>query len=140
MKSIDQQLQDDSRRIRAQVPPALANRLHNTLASTEPGNLTPTLFPGRWPRVAAGLALGIMAAVVILMWGGRNEPGKSVPTVAVIAETGSDAAARVGLGFLGVDSQAPEAELQVELQRLASDWQRIRSGVRKQFDPILSGG
>lgn len=140
MKSIDQQLHDDARRIRSRVSPQLAHRVQQALARESRSPDVPLLARQRWPRLAAGVAAGIAVIAAVLVWNGRVQPASPGPTTPLVADSNDARQSRVYLELLAAGTPAPEAELEVELQRLSADWNRIRSGVRRQLQPLLSGG
>lgn len=90
-------------------------------------------------KLAGGLALGLIFAIAIAFIALPGLTERDVP-VAMVAGTVPAAGYQdpVARFTHAMDMQsAPEAELENELQRLSSDWQRIQSRVRNQIDPNL---
>ena len=133
MNNLEQQLQQHAGRIEAEVAPELEARLRRAVARTKHRN-SAAQSPRLVPRFAAGLAAVVLAVAVFAVLQNRDQPDPAL-VVASNAEPDIPVFARLGEG---VDLQrAPEAELEAELVRLNADWQRIRSRVRDQIDPLL---
>lgn len=138
MKTIEHRLQADAARIRVQTPAAVKQRMHRALARA--GRQEPAPRRASWltPGFATAVAMSFVLAVVALVW--LKQPEESAPAVPVIAsgaplDNHQDPMARITQVMAARES--PEAELQAELAHLNADWQRIRTRVRDQLDPLL---
>ncbi len=142
MNNVEKQLQSAAARIEASVSPELRQRLDsaidNVAAKTTGGRIAGRRHFEFWnPRLAGGFALGAAIIIAVLAWPMATDGPERVVVLASapVAPDYQDPVARFSQVM---DVQvAPEAELENELQRLNSDWQRIRSRVRQQIDPML---
>ena len=134
MRNLEQQLHEHASRIEAEVAPQLEARLRRAVARSKQKSPAP-MPPRMVPRFAAGLAAGVVLAVAVFaVLQNRNAPEDP----AVLASNAEPRIATIARLNDAMEFQrAPEAELEAELVRLNADWQRIRSRVRDQIDPLL---
>lgn len=147
MKEIEKQLRMDAARIAVTAPAAFKERLAKAMVNTrqprgkvrDQGRWAPAFFaPGLAGRLAAGVAIGLTAALALLAWSNiSDEQDDSRLMVASVVPEHSYTGRIEQLNRVMDSRGAPEAELRSELQRLNSDWQRIRTSVRDQIDPKL---
>ena len=136
MNSIDQKLREDAQRIEASAPESLKLHLRRSVTGNyhEDSAVRSGIF--FQPQFVTGMAMGLMLLVAGLVWLNQANSPMS-PTVAKTSGLAGfeDPVARMAQAMN--QQVTHEAVLHDELNRLNSDWQKIRTRVRDQIDPLL---
>ena len=140
MNGIERELRSAADRIKTDLPPGLHQRLIGALAEArqEVQGTDLARFGALWrPRLAAGLALAASIVAAVVAWPMLDRSPAPATNIAVVSVPVSYGDPVTRLSRVIDDQGVQEARLEEELQRLNSDWQRIRSQVREQIDPLL---